>query len=350
MRLLFVNWAYDNHGSAVDLYQYTQIARTLGHEVTLYGVPNLASAFNYSLDVASVDAIVFIFEFTTRLEHGEAMGFCRMLGNIPRSRRVVIDCDGKYNDAISVGGDVNHPDAESSRRWVEICDSLSDTVLQPTHRPLRSNVRPFFFHAYDPAWEMPLDCDDKEFGMVYVGNNWFRWRALQRVLSAIAPMREKVGRIGLVGSGWDAKPAGVDTRVPEDAYYTDPELLRSQGAELFPPVRFDQVVSWMGRGVFSPVIYRPLFDHLRLVTCRTFETPAANTIPLFCQEGNFVREVYGDAASELVLPSVNPLEKVLDLLARRRHYLEVANEIRRQLARRYSYADRLRELIAILGG
>jgi hypothetical protein len=106
----------------------------------------------------------------------------------------------------------------------------------------------------------------------------------------------------------------------------------------------------MGRGVFSPVMYRPLFDHLRLVTCRTFETPAANTIPLFCQEEDFVREVYGDAASELVLPSTNPLEKVLDMLARRRHYLEVAHEIRRQLARRYSYADRLRELIAILGG
>ena len=52
----------------------------------------------------------------------------------------------------------------------------------------------------------------------------------------------------------------------------------------------------MGRGVFSPVMLRPLFDHLRLVTCRTFETPAANTIPLFCQEPSFVAEVYGDEA------------------------------------------------------
>jgi len=29
----------------------------------------------------------------------------------------------------------------------------------------------------------------------------------------------------------------------------------------------------MSKGVFMPVIYRPLFDHLQMVTCRTFETP-----------------------------------------------------------------------------
>ena len=51
----------------------------------------------------------------------------------------------------------------------------------------------------------------------------------------------------------------------------------------------------MGEGV-QPGLYRPLFDHLRLVTCRTFETPAANTIPLFAQDAAFVEEIYGPEA------------------------------------------------------
>jgi hypothetical protein len=79
----------------------------------------------------------------------------------PRERRIVIDCDGNYNDAISVGGDYNHQDASASRVWTDICESLADKIYQPTLHPLRSNVRPFFFHAYDPAWEKPLDFSAK---------------------------------------------------------------------------------------------------------------------------------------------------------------------------------------------
>jgi hypothetical protein len=260
----------------------------------------------------------------------------------------VIDCDGKYNDAISVTGDVNHKDAASSRRWVEVCDSLSDKVYQPTLHPLRRNVRTFFFHACDPAWEKPLDFRHKEFGMIYVGNNWFRWRSLRRVLQAVEPVRDRVGRIGLVGNGWDAPAPWANPSLPEDAYATDPAYLRRLGVEVMPPVRFDRVVEEMGRGILSPVIYRPLFDHLRLVTCRTFETPAAGTLPLFAQEPDFVAEVYGDEAAELTLPESRPEEKVLDMISRPGRYAGLVGMIRRRLAERHSYATRLRELIDIV--
>jgi hypothetical protein len=93
------------------------------------------------------------------------------------------------------------------------------------------------------------------------------------------------------------------------------------------------------------VIYRPLFDHLQLVTCRTFETPAANTIPLLCQERGFVSDVYGPAGLELVLPSDRPQDKIVDLFERRPYYLEVVHEIRRVLRERYSYDVRLGELV-----
>jgi hypothetical protein len=104
----------------------------------------------------------------------------------------------------------------------------------------------------------------------------------------------------------------------------------------------------MGRGVFSPVLLRPLFEHLRLVTCRTFETPAANTIPLFAQEPAFATEVYGDEAAELVLPEDRPEDKVLDLLRRPEHYMDIVRGIRRRCAERYSYEAQLRQLVEIV--
>ena len=316
--------------------------------MALYGPAKAGSAFHYSRDVGSADAVVFIFEWTNELQYGDTVDLVRLVGRVPRRRRVVLDCDGAYNDAISVVGDVNHPDDAASRRWVEVCDSLADKIYQPTLHPLRPNVRTFFFHAYNPAWEQPLDSHAKEYAMVYVGNNWFRWRALRRVLGAIEPVRDRIGRIGLVGHGWDSPAPWASPTLIEDAYYTDPAYLRTLGVEVTPPVCFDRVIDHMGKGSFSPVVYRPLFDHLRLVTCRTFETPAANTIPLFAQDLTYVREIYGEQAVELVLPDEQPHEKILDLLRRPGHYADIVRGIRCHLAQEHSYAARLRELIQIV--
>jgi len=62
-------------------------------------------------------------------------------------------------DTLSIGGDYNHPDAARAR-LVDICDSLS-TRFAATLHPLRANVTPFLFHAYNPVWEVPLDFRDK---------------------------------------------------------------------------------------------------------------------------------------------------------------------------------------------
>src|SRR5262249_50616616 len=152
---------------------------------------------------------------------------------------------------------------------------------QPTLHPLRANVRPFLFHAYNPEWAIPLDFRQKQYGMFYVGNNWFRWQQMRRVLQAVERVRSEVGRIGLTGHGWDRQAPWANSSVSEDAYYSDPAHLKKLDVEVSPPIRFDQVIASMGSGIFTPVLYRPLFEHLRLVTCRTFETPAANTIPVF---------------------------------------------------------------------
>jgi hypothetical protein len=115
-----------------------------------------------------------------------------------------------------------------------------------------------------------------------------------------------------------------------------------------PPVHFHEVIAQMSRGVIHPVIYRPLFTRLRLVTCRTFETFAANTIPLFGVDEAYVQEFYGERAVELVLPVEQPEEKVLDMLRRPNYYAAIVRDIRRHLAEKHSYAVRLRELIDIV--
>lgn len=112
-------------------------------------------------------------------------------------------------------------------------------------------------------------------------------------------------------------PWWVDSPLREAAYYTDPSYLRRLEVEIMPPVPVRQVITSMSRGVFNPVLVRPIFNHLRIVNPRLFETPAANTIPLFGLPPEYVQEIYGEQALELVLGD-NASEKIADLLRRPR--------------------------------
>jgi hypothetical protein len=182
--------------------------------------------------------------------------------------------------------------------------------------------------------------------MVYVGNTKFRWRSMSRLLRAVEPVRGRMGRIALVGEGWagpiPAKGANMQN------FYCDARYLKRLGVEPMPPVPFSRVFETMSRAVFNPVLYRPLFERLGIVTCRMFETLAAGTIPLFLLDEGYVRELYGDRAMELVLGGEQPHEKVLDMLARPSHYAEIVREIRQGLARRHSPERRFAELLEII--
>src|SRR5216683_6805592 len=112
MRLMFVHHILEDRGSAQDMFHYARVARSMQHEVVLFGSPKKPSAFKYTTDVSAADAAVFIFEFSTDLQYGDLLAWTRLLSRIPRSRRVVVDCDGKYNDVIHVTGDINHANAD----------------------------------------------------------------------------------------------------------------------------------------------------------------------------------------------------------------------------------------------
>src|SRR5215510_4908865 len=100
----------------------------------------------------------------------------------------------------------------------------------------------------------------------------------------------------------------------EKVYFADAGKLQRLGVEALPPVRFEYVIDWMSRATFNPVLLRSVFARLRIVTPRLFETVAANTIPLFVLDPLHVREIYGEAGLELVLPDQNPQEKILDIV------------------------------------
>jgi hypothetical protein len=348
MKLMFVYYAFEDQGSGLVIQGYTEAAKKFGHEVVVYGRPHPTIRLNYSLDVGAADAVIFIFEWTTQLRYEDQLDLLRLVGKIPRERRVILDGDGNYNDVVRIADDYNHRDAAASRRWIEICDSLSDKICQPTLHPRCGNVRPFLFYAYNPAWAVPLEFSAKEFGMIYVGHCKFRWRPMHQVLQAIEPVRGQVGRIALVGVGWDSLPWWAAPMHLVDTYFSDAAYLAKLGVEVLPPVPFEQVVGWMSKGIFNPVISRPTFDHLRLVTPRLFETPAANTLPLFGLEKAHVQEIYGEQALELLLPDNNSHEKILDMVSRPEHYQSVIMGIRQHLTEKHSHAVRLQELIEIV--
>ncbi len=348
MKLIFIYWAYEDQGSGLVIQGYSDAARSLGHEVAVYGRANPSIPLNYARDIGSGDAVVFIFEWTTQLRHGDRLDLVRLVSRVPRRRRVIVDGDGNYNDVIQVGDDYNHADTRAAREWVDTCDSLADKICQPTLCPLRPNVRPFLFYAYNPSWTTPLTAGPKDFSLVYVGHSKFRWRPMHRLLRAAEPIRGRLGRIALVGHGWSALPWWAESLQLDRAYASDPTYLRRLGVETLPAVPFEQVVGWMSKAAINPVISRRLFNSLRLVTPRLFETLAADTIPLFVLDEPHVVDIYGPKAAELVLREDRPDVQILDMISRPGHYFEIVREIRQHLVEKHSHAVRLRELIEIV--
>jgi hypothetical protein len=85
-----------------------------------------------------------------------------------------------------------------------------------------------------------------------------------------------------------------------------------------------------------------------MVTCRTFETPAAGTIPIFLLNRGYVAEIFGERATELLLEEEDAHEKIIDVLDRPEYYGEIVMGIRRDFARRHTPEARLRELVTLV--
>ena len=334
MKLAFVYWGYENAGSMLDLRGYAQASqRDLGHEVVMYGPPNPGFRARLFQEAGRRRRP----RFRPRMDDRAAVRRPARLGyacieSVPRHRRVVIDCDGAYNDPMEYGGDYNHLSLASSRYWIAVCDSISDKIFQPTHRPGAQTCAPSCSTSTIRPGRRRSTFTDKEFSMIYVGHTKFRWRGMSKVLRAIERVRDRVGRVALVGEGWAEPEDWMEHAEHKPRYFVDRDYLKKVGAEALPAVPYQQVAETINKGVFNPVVYRPLFEHLGLVTCRTFETPAAGTIPLFLLERDYVAEIFGEDATQLMLDEEDAHEKIIDVLERPERYAEIVMAIRRRLS------------------
>src|SRR5260370_26056497 len=122
----------------------------MGHEAALYAPEGAVRRFDSAADLESADGVIFPLEWNIYLHNNEPLDLEEPMRRVPRRRRVVIDCDGMYNDVTRVDGDYNHPDEAGSRTPTELYDAISDKIFQPTLHSVRRNVRPLFFPPYNP--------------------------------------------------------------------------------------------------------------------------------------------------------------------------------------------------------
>ena len=361
MKLLFATELTRHARSTYTLTKYVEVGKALGHDVALFGERSAdLPLLPYTLDVEKFDFVIFVIHVPS--DFPDLPYLARLLDQMPKDRRVIIDCLGRYNETIRVEHDFNHLeklDGHQGWEWVEGFDAVASRILQPTLKPLRSDVQSFLFHAFHPgavvrpyataaeaahAWAG--NGTSKPYGLAYVGNNWQRWTQVRKLLEQIEPLNGSLGRIVLVGWDWSRRPEWA-TQLGIEAVNVDPLLFGRLGVETRDAIPFNEVNEFIGQAKFSPIFHRPLFQKLGLVTNRTFETFCADTIPLLMLPEETVREIYGESALPLA-PGEQLCDRLGDIMRRPEVYWEAVLKTRAYLAEHHSYRRRFDELVKIL--
>ena len=361
MKLLIVS-RYDRSARAINtICKYVREGKKLGHEVALFAdpigdLPDIPT----SREPRDFDYVMFVVYETP--DFPDLPHLAHLLDRVPKERRIIVDCSGRFNDSIEVEHDFNHMEKMDNHmgwEWIDGFASVAKHVLQPTLKPMRSDAKGFLFHGFDSAavdqaTDSPEEAakrwtdSKKPYGLRYIGNNWQRWSQMKKLLESIEPIRSSIGPISLIGWAWDHRPdwaaelgvVGIDT---------DTEMLQRMGVELAGNVTFDQVIPMCSEARFCPVIHRPLFNHLGLVTNRTFETFCSNTVPLLMLPEATIESIYGPAAKALAT-GCEPAKLIEDIQRRPVDYWDAILKTRAHLAQNHSFERRFKELLAIVAG
>ncbi len=348
MNILFIMDRRANAGSIQAIASYVRAGDDLGHTIALYGHPDAQYAgIRWSTDFGMFDHVVFVCEFGLGWMSGLRMS--RILSQVPRGKRAVLDADGMYNPIVSVDGyDRNHHNDGSRVFWGAHCDALTDKIFQPTREPIQASVSPVPFYGYDPALRLEPGSRPKRFDIVHVGHNWWRWREVSTsLLPAIERIRRHLDGIGFVGLWWDMIPAGAREQNLEIAFGFDTEWFRRLSIEVKPAVPFTDVVSAMSEGRVNIMTQRPLFRRLKLLTAKYFEIFCADTIPLVMLDPDHAESVYGPCGRELALYG-DISDKLLDAIQKPDKYQQIVEEVRRHLGAHHSYHNRTHDLVEAL--
>src|SRR5207245_7005107 len=134
---------------------------------------------------------------------------------------------------------------------------------------------------------------------------------------------------------WDYRPDWA-AELGIQGIDTDVAMLHRMGVEIKGNISFDQVIPFVSQARFCPVIHRPLFNHLGIVTNRTFETFCSDTVPLLMLPEETVREIYGESALPL-MPGEQLRNRLSDMMRHPEVYWEAVLRTRSYLAEHHSY-------------
>jgi glycosyltransferase involved in cell wall biosynthesis len=346
LRIAFVGRFYWHNGSSHALLGYVRAGRKLNYDVRVSALGVFDEVVGRNLPVADADwkpdVMAFVFEERFLREKG----FEAAERLVPRSRRLVIDPDGKYFEPVTAGTDTNHPTADSRAVWSADFERLSDTILQPRLGPGVRGTESFLYFGVDRHREHQASDRGNghtDYDLVYVGSNWYRWHDIVWLLGGLAPVRQSLGRMAVFGRYWSGEPLNGY----EEFTSSSPEYLRAHGVETHDSVPFDAVESTMAKGRLNPILVRPILNELNLVTPRMFETFAAGTVPILPPYMRHAPALYGAEVAPLCLPD-DPGDAVVSILDDYDQYRQLAEDIRAKLARDHNYEKRLEQLLGFV--
>src|SRR5690348_16386678 len=203
MKLLFTTELTRYARSTYTVAKYVEIGRALGHDIAIFGEKSADfPSLPYTLNVDKFDFVIFVVHIPS--DFPDLPYLAQLLDRMPKNRRVIIDCLGRYNETIRVEHDFNHLeklDGHQGWEWVEGFQAVASRILQPTLKPLRRDVQSFLFHGFDPAaiarpYATAAEAaqawagngTSKPYALAYVGNNWQRWTQMRGLLEQIAPL------------------------------------------------------------------------------------------------------------------------------------------------------------------
>lgn len=333
-KIAFVGNFQFNCGSSNTLLGYVRAGRKFGVDIRASEFGYIDDIVRSAIPIASrdwkVDLLVIVYESYPFLSKNDIDLICK---TVPRKKRILIDPDGKYLKPRYCGADTNHPTPNSYGFWRDLYDSLSDVILQPF---LGSDF--LYFGTDNQAPD--LTQVGKDFDLIYVGNNWYRWSDMKNLIKAVSPIRTKLKKIALIGRYWNGKLMEEF----KDATRSDPDFLKKNNVEIYESAPYGHVEETMSRGKLHPILVRPILNEMGFATPRMFETFTANTVPLIPDYFIHADKLYGDGISHLTL-SENPAAKILKILENYEKYRQTAQEILQKLRQKHSYEIRVKQLL-----
>lgn len=335
---------YQYHcGSSNTLLGYVKAGKTLGWDIRVSEFGYVDNKVKTLIPVANKnwkpDLMVIVYESYPFLSNETIDEICTF---IPRSNRIVIDPDGKYSKPCFVENDNNHPTPDSYDYWTNLYDSLSDIILQPFISKgvkNKNNIHSFLYFGIDNQLQ-DFNKVKKEFDLLYVGNNWYRWNDIEKLIRKVSSIRSHVKKIGIIGRYWNKEVM----QGYEEATKSSPNFLKQNKIIIKKSAPYGQVEKFMSRGLLNPIFIRPILSKLKFTTPRMFETLNADTVPLIPSYFTYAQDLYGDIIHQLRLTD-NSADDILRIFDNYKYYINLSKKIRKTLRLKHSYEIRLKQLL-----